>query len=109
MLARVHPRTRTPVCAIVISSAASFLLALSGSYVELAVMSVVARFAQYIPTCLALPVLRRRAAGEEPLFRVPLGATVPILSVALCVWLLLESEPRTLLWGLAGLLSGLLF
>ena len=107
LLAWVHPTRRTPVVAIVVTTALSFVLALSGSYVELAVISVVARFAQYIPACLAVPVLRKRARGETSGFRIPFGPTVPIASVALCVWLLIESEPSRLFWGMVGLVSGL--
>jgi amino acid transporter len=105
----VHPKTRTPVTAILVSSAITLVIALSGSYVELAVISVVARFAQYIPTCLAVLYFRRRRPEEAPGFRVPLGPTVPVLAVVLCVWLLIESEPHRLLWGLVGLASGLVF
>lgn len=108
-LGRVHPGRKTPVVAIVVTATLSFLLAWSGSYVELAVVSVIGRFAQYIPTCLAVPVLRARDSDRPPGFRMPLGPTVPIASVILCVWLMAESEPASLFRGLAGLLSGLVF
>lgn len=108
-LGYVHTGTHTPVVAILITAAVTLVVALSGSYVELAVISVVARFAQYIPTCLAVIHFRRRRPDEAPGFRIPGGYTVPVLAVALCAWLLVESEPDRLLWGLAGMLSGLVF
>ena len=104
----VHPERRTPVVAILISAAVTLLIALSGSYIELAVISVVARFTQYIPTCLAVIFLRAKRPDEKPAFRVPWGPVIPILAIVLCAWLLIESEPTRLLWGLAGLASGLL-
>jgi amino acid transporter len=104
----VYPRTQTPVVAIAVSSIVTLVVALSGSYVELAVISVVARFAQYIPTCLAVLYFRARGPEAAAGFRVPGGPAVPVLAVALCAWLLLESEPDKLLWGLVGLTSGLL-
>lgn len=70
-------------------------------------ISVVARFAQYIPACLAVPVLRSRARGESPGFRIPFGPVVPVASVLLCVWLLVVSEPSRLFWGGISLISGL--
>jgi amino acid transporter len=103
----VHPRTQTPVVAILLTAVVTLAIALSGSYVELAVISVVARFAQYIPTCLAVLRFRRQRTAEVPGFRLPGGATVPILAVLLCGWLLVEAEPRRLFWGLLGLASGL--
>jgi amino acid transporter len=106
-VAWVHPTRRTPVVAIVVTSAVALVVSLSGSYVELAVVSVVARFAQYIPTCLAVLYFRAKRPDEEPGFRVPWGPTVPVLAVVLCVWLLIETEWSRLFWGLVGLAAGL--
>jgi amino acid transporter len=103
----VHPRTRTPVAAILITAAVTLVIALSGSYLELAIISVIARFAQYIPTCLAVLYFRWKRPDEVPGFRVPGGPVVPVLAIALCVWLLAESEPRQLFWGLVALVAGL--
>jgi amino acid transporter len=108
-LAHVHPRTRTPVVAIVVTAVISFALAASGSFVELAVLSVIGRFAQYVPTCLAVPVLRRRHEVVPATFTLPLGPVIPLLAIAVYAWLLASSEPMALLWGLVGLLSGLVF
>jgi amino acid transporter len=107
-VAWVHPTRRTPVVAILITSSVTLVLALTGSYVELAVISVVARFVQYIPTCLAVLYFRRKQSGEPLGFRVPWGPTVPLVGVVLCVWLLVESEPSRLFWGFVGLVVGLL-
>jgi amino acid transporter len=108
-LAWVHPTTRTPLVAILVTAAVTLVIALSGSFIELAVISVVARFAQYIPTCAAVLVFRARHRGEErPVFRVRGGPLVPVLAIGLCVWLLAQAEPARLLWGLVGLASGLL-
>jgi amino acid transporter len=104
----VHPSRRTPVVAILLTSAVTLALALSGSYVELAVFSVVARFAQYIPTCLAVLYFRAKRPDEPPGFQIPWGATVPVMAVILCVWLLFQSESNLLLWGVTGLVAGLL-
>ena len=106
-LAWVHPGRKTPVVSILVTSGATLALALSGSYIELAVVSVVARFAQYIPTCLAVLYFRKKLPDDPPGFRVGGGPIVPVLAVALCFWLLIESEPRRLLWGFAGLVAGL--
>ena len=107
-IAWIHPERKTPVVSIILTSGAALALALTGSYVELAVVSVVARFAQYIPTCIAVLYFRAKRPDEPPGFRVKGGAVVPVLAVVLCVWLLVESEPRRLFWGLAGLVAGLL-
>lgn len=105
-LASVHAVTRAPIAAILLTSALALAIALTGSYVELAVISVVARMAQYIPTCLAVLHFRKRGEGGGPVFQVPGGAIVPIAAVLLCVGLLSQAETRHLVWGSVALLSG---
>jgi amino acid transporter len=89
-------------------------LTISGTFKVLAVLAVLARFLQYIPTCLAVLVLRRR--DEPPGYRIPLGPVVPLLALIVCMWLLLDAgtesaaigglELPTLAWGgLAALLG----
>lgn len=99
LLAKVHPKYRTPHIAIVVSTATSLALALSGSFKELAVISVVARFVQYIPTCVATIMLRRRTDLDSGGFRLPLGPTIPILAIAMSLWLLASTDPNRLLMG----------
>jgi basic amino acid/polyamine antiporter, APA family len=70
----VHPRFHTPTVAIVIHSIAALIIALAGSFAELALLSTVARLATYLATCLALPRLRKLNPG----FRTR-GLFVPIL------------------------------
>ena len=101
---RAHAGTGAPVQAILLTSALSLVVALSGSYVELAVLSVIARFTQFIPTFLGILVLRKRS-GEPP-FKVPLGPTIPVLALLLCGWLLSQAEPRQLLWGVVAIAAG---
>ncbi|MDX1383166.1 MAG: APC family permease, partial [Thermoanaerobaculia bacterium] len=104
-LARVHAGTGAPVPAIVATAALALAISLSGTYVELAILSVVGRFAQFIPTCLAVLVLRRRDT-EAPAFRIPLGATVPVLALLLCAWLLSQAEATQMFWGGVAIAAG---
>ncbi|MBN2291934.1 MAG: amino acid permease [Pirellulales bacterium] len=104
----VHPTRGTPGVAIIITGTLAFGLALSGTFEELAVISIVGRFAQYIPTCLALPVLRHHKDVAKTNFRVPYGTAISIASVVLCVWLLVASDPMKIMWGSIAMVSGLL-
>lgn len=106
-LARVHPRTQTPIVAIVVTSGLTLLLALTGSFVELAVMSMVARIAQYYATCGALIRLRAVRPEAAPAFRAPAGRAVAVLAILVCTWLLAESDPRHLAWGAVAIVAGL--
>ena len=109
VLARIHPKTGAPYVSILVTGILVCLLSLTGSFAELAALSVVARFMQYIPTCLALLVFRRRD-GTVPYngYRVPLGPVIPIVAVGLCIWLLSQADPQKLIKGLVGLAIGAL-
>lgn len=104
--ARISPRTGAPVHAIQLTWLLSCLLCLSGSFAELAVLGVVARFAQYIPTVLAVIVLRRRDGPVPGGFRLPLGPVIPLATVALCLWLLANTDPVKLGMGAVALVLG---
>jgi amino acid transporter len=98
-LSKVHPRWRTPWVAILVQTAIALPLALSGSFVGLAALSVVARLTTYLGTALAVPVLRRRAVGETVegrAFRVPGGPVVPALAALLTIGLAASAGWRSL-------------
>lgn len=80
----------SPYIATILSVCICIPLVLSGSFEQLAVMSVVARFAQYIPTCLSILVLRKRE-DIQGTFKVPFGPVVPIVAVLGSIWLLQQA------------------
>ncbi|SJZ90199.1 Amino acid transporter [Cetobacterium ceti] len=96
----------TPVYAIIITVVLAILLALSGSFAKLAAISVISRFVQYLPTCLAIPVLRKKRPELVRTFRVPLGPVIPVFAVVVSCWLVYNSDITKILIGLGGLLFG---
>ena len=110
-LANISPKTGAPTYAIILTWFLAVALTLSGSFEQLLVLGVVARFGQYIPTALAVLVLRKRADYDPNAgYRIPGGPLVPVVTLGLCGWLLLQSDPQKLLWGAAALgLGGVLY
>lgn len=96
----------TPYIAIILTAVLTIPIALSGSFTQLAAISAISRFAQYIPTCLAVIVLRKRE-GLESTFRVPFGPVLPILSVGISCWLLTQATKVQIIWGLGALIIGI--
>jgi amino acid transporter len=86
-LASVHPRFRTPAAAVLTQTAIALPLALSGSFVGLATLSVVARLVTYLATATAVPVLRRRHAAAGS-FRLPGGLAIPAIATVVSLGLL---------------------
>ncbi len=106
VLARVHPRYRTPDAAIITLSAISLILAVTGSFVQLAMLSIIARLTTYIGTAAAVPILRRRMGDRPGAIRLPGGPTIPILALGLSLALLSSASLQNLLAGAIALAAG---
>ncbi|MEG2245992.1 MAG: APC family permease [Peptostreptococcaceae bacterium] len=101
-----------PYIAIIITVVGTLLIAWSGSFKFLLQISVISRFIQYIPTCIAVLVFRKKYGTKDAKFRIPGGAFVPIFAVLVSLWLLIEagiSDPMKIVWGLGGLLIAVPF
>jgi amino acid transporter len=104
-LAAVHPRFRTPAAAILVQGGIALPLALSGSFVGLATLSVVARLTAYVATTMAVPVLRRRQTAEGA-FVLPGGLAIPVAATAVSLALLASASWANLLAGAVALAVG---
>ncbi|HMB51874.1 MAG TPA: APC family permease, partial [Thermoanaerobaculia bacterium] len=116
VLSRVDRRFHTPAVAILLQTAVVLPLALTGSFVALAALSVIARLATYIGTSLAVPVLRKKGIGEQPdetdgdddrgPWRLPGGPTIPIAATAVSLVLLASAGQANLVAGAVALAAG---
>ena len=105
-LAKIHPRYRTPALAIITVGVLSLLLALSGSFVQLALLSVVARLCTYIGTSVSVLVLRRRHGDRDQALHLPGGPLIPIAATLLSIGLLASASIENLVAGAVALLLG---
>jgi amino acid transporter len=96
-LARVHERFRTPIVAILITAAAALILAVTGSFIYLAKITLIARVAVYVMTCVTLPVFRARKDAPPAQFRLPGGHLFAAVGSLLCLGFLANSSMRELL------------
>ena len=94
VVASIHPRFRTPHVAILISATAFLLLTLFNTFISAATISAMVRLSLYIVTAICLIVLRRRKDQPPPTFQAPGGLFIPILVIALSLWLLSNSSAR---------------
>lgn len=110
LFGQVHPRWRTPAMAILVQSGIALALALTGSFVQLALLSVVARMATYLGTASALLVLQKRFAGKPDSLALPGGPLIPILALIVSLLLLSATTWANLIAGAAALaLGGLIY
>jgi amino acid transporter len=109
ILSGTHPRYHTPHIAILITASLILLLALSGTFTQMVILSSISKLLTFVATCAALPVLRRRHSGSSATFRLPAGITLSVISTTICLWLLANSGWAELRFvGVTGA-AGLLF
>ena len=106
LFAHIHPRFRTPVNAILLTSIVAVALALTGSWAKLAVVSAVARLVTY--TGVSAATLRLRAPQFSETvpaagFVAPLGPLVPLVAIAMSVGVAFGATREQVLGGLAAL------
>jgi amino acid transporter len=104
-LAAVHPRTHTPHVAIAVYAALTIVLALTGTFAELAVLSALAVAPLYIAGCVAAWVLARRgvARAGAPLGLRWLGAAAVVGTTSMLFMIAVAS--RAEIAGLALVLA----
>jgi len=100
-VAAVHPRFHTPHVAIVIQTLIVILLAVTGTFERLAIIANGSVLLAYLGCCAAVLELRRRnVQADGTPFRVPAVRVVPVLAMAVIVWLLASLERKE--WAALG-------
>lgn len=101
----VHERYKTPSWSIIFLGSFSFILAATGSFVWLAVMSSLTRMLGFGICIAALPRLKKRFAGAENALSLPGGWLIPALGLLLCAWLAMQAEWQA--WTMTAAFVGL--
>jgi basic amino acid/polyamine antiporter, APA family len=105
-LASVHPRFHTPHVAIATQAVLVFALALTSGFEALVILANLSVLSVYLGCCVAAWELRRRdVRGSGPPFRVPGGATVPILACVVILGLLSSITGRE--WATFGAVAAI--
>ena len=103
----VNARYATPDRSILVMAGMALVLALTGSFVKLAVASSVVRLLGYIICIASLPTARRNADAETraQAFRLKGGYLVPGIALVICFWLLAQSKQES--WIAVAILLGI--
>jgi basic amino acid/polyamine antiporter, APA family len=106
---RVHPRFRTPANAIVVTAAVVLVLAATGSFEWLALMSAVSRIVVYLFTCastLRLRAPRFAAVVAPPRFVAPFGPMIPLAAIVIALAVLASARTDQLAGGAVAMAAG---
>jgi amino acid transporter len=93
--AHVHPRYRSPDVAIITYAALAFVLSLSGTFEQLAVLSNVAVLLMYLLCCAGCWFLiQRNVRSDGEPFHFPGMKIVPALAILAIIWILTHATGR---------------
>ena len=104
--ARVHSKYHTPHTSLWFYGAFCLVLALSGSFVKLAIMSTLVRLLTYMLCIAALPRLEKTIEPVEGQFSLPGGLLIPGIAMLLCLWLISYASLEAWLTTLAFMALG---
>ena len=107
----IHSKYATPDRSILLMGAMALFMALTGTFVKLAIASSVVRLLGYIVCIASLPAVRRNADDDARAraFRLKGGYTIPCIAMVICFWLLAQSERHSWITVVALLGVGWLF
>ncbi len=109
IFSKIHPKFHTPYIAIGVNTFLTLVLSLTGTFEYLVFASVFVSLLQYIPTCLAVIVLRKRRPEFPRSYKIPGGNVVPCLALLTCVLLLFQVKIIVVIATLAGMMLSLPF
>jgi APA family basic amino acid/polyamine antiporter len=101
----VHQKYHTPWVALWLSALVLIVLTASGSFIHALTLSAIIRLFTFITTCLALPLLRGKAAAPAP-FKVKFGVAIAIFSIIICLLLLINITRQEAVDSLIAVLIG---
>ena len=105
----VHPQFRTPVNAILVTSVVSLVLAVSGRYSDLALVSAISRLLVYVATCASTIRLRSDefvGRVNAATFVVPFGPLIPGAAIVLALSMIAGARREQLIAGVIALIVG---
>ncbi len=106
LFGKVHEGYKTPAFSIIFLGSLSFVLAVTGSFVWLAVMSSLTRMIGYSICIAALPRIKKRFSHAREALSLPGGFVIPALGLALCAWLAFQADLKSWLMTVAFIALG---
>ena len=106
---QIHEKYASPANSIMFMGAVSMFVALSGSFVRLAIASSLSRLIVYGVSIASLPAIRRKADPETAAnaYRLKGGYTIPVIALGLCIWMASYSSADSWKFVLGLLAAGM--
>jgi amino acid transporter len=104
---KTHPKFGTPYRAITITTGLTLSFALLLDFNKLVDISNVVVCAQYLSTCAAVMILRKKGPAPAGAFRLPGGWIIPVIGILATLWLGSQGGMGQVWFTLALLAAGL--
>ncbi len=107
---KIHKNYATPGNSILFLGLLSLIFALSGSFVYLVIASSLTRLLAYIFSICSLPFIQKKASQEtkENAYKLIGGYTIPLIALAICLWITAQSNIDAWILTIGLLLFGLM-
>ena len=102
----IHEKHQTPHHSIWFFGFMCLAMALSGSFIWLAIMSTLVRLLSYMVFIAALPILEKTTESYAGQFTIPGGFFIPLLAFVLCSWLITHASMDAWLFMLGFIIAG---
>lgn len=105
---KVHDEYHTPANSIIFLGVISFFLAISGTFVFLAIASTLARMIAYAICMVSLPNIRKKADAEtlENATKLPGGYIIPAIAFIVCLFAISQSTEQSWLYVIGFIIFG---
>ncbi|MDG1709027.1 MAG: APC family permease [Emcibacteraceae bacterium] len=108
----IHEKYKTPVNSIIFKAVFVYLLAVSGTFVYLAIASALTRMLAYIICIASLPVIKKKVDQEtrDQATKLPGGYFIPIIGMLVCLGAISQASLNSWLYMIGFItLGSLLF
>ena len=107
VISKIHKSFNTPYIAIIVYATIGFMLAISGTFEQLAIIASSSMLILYLGVALSVIKLRRSQKEAHDGFKIPGGYIVPILSILIILYFLsnLSVNEMTVTAIIIGILS----
>ena len=107
----IHKKYKTPINSIIFKAVFVYILAVSGTFIYLAIASALTRMIAYVVCIASLPIINKRANEEtrKQAFKLPGGYFIPLMGLIVCIGAIFQASLNSWLYMFGFIAFGSLF
>ena len=107
----IHKKYKTPINSIIFKAVFVYILAVSGTFIYLAIASALTRMIAYAVCIASLPIINKRANEEtrKQALKLPGGYFIPLMGLIVCIGAIFQASLNSWLYMFGFIAFGSLF